>query len=271
MTRLRFILRLNAASCLAFGAGFALFPTAIGGFLGETSALAVRLVGFGLLGNGAHLLVAAARDIPRRGDVIWFSLGDLLWGLLTAVLLASNLWITTTEGQIAAGVVGLGVSALGLAQLWQIGRAEVGMDASGYWRQIGQSWMAMPLWVKLWLFSLNAVFLAGFAFSSFARVVGIAYVAGGPLLLALVFRQGGLTRATGLGHLIAWLPLLAWLSMWLWRREGSLTEIIYCAILLGALVICLGFDLYDLRRWAKGDRAIFGLNDLILAPHISRP
>lgn len=258
MARLRFILRINAASCLLFGAAFALFPAVFAGWLGETPALALRLVGVGLLGNGVHLVLAAARPVLRRGEVYWFSLGDLIWGVVTALLLAGNLWITSAGGQLAAGLVAMGVSALGLAQLWEIGRAEAGLAPAAYWRQMGQSWMAMPVWVKVWLFGLNAVFLAAFALDPFARVVGIAYIASGPLLLALVFRQGGLSRATGLGHLIAWLPLMAWLTLWLWRADGALAETAFAAVLSGSLMICLGFDLYDLRRWANGDRAIFG-------------
>lgn len=258
MTRLRFILRLNAASCVCFGVFFVLFPADIGAFLGDAPALVLRLIGVGLLANGVHLLLAAARRVPRRNEVLWFSAGDLLWGLLTALLLASNLWITTPSGHSAAAVVALGVSAVGLAQLWQIGRAEAGMGAGAYWRQMGQSWLAMPLWVKLWLFFLNGVFLAGFAFDPFVRVVGIAYIASGPALLALVFRQGGLTRATGLGHLVVWLPLFVWLSVWLLQTGGSSAETLYAAVLWGSLVVCLGFDLYDLRRWAKGERSVLG-------------
>ena len=258
MTRLRFILRLNAATCFVFGAWFSLFPAEVSSFLGDMPSLAMRLIGVGLLGNGTHLLVAAARHIPRQTEVLWFSAGDLLWGALTALLLASNLWITTPAGHSAAAVVALGVSALGLAQLWQIGQAEAGLDAGAYWRQMGQAWLAMPLWVKLWLFFLNGVFLAGFAFDPFARIVGIAYIASGPALLALVFRQGGLTRATGVGHLIVWLPLFVWLSGWLLQIGGSSAEFMFASVLWGSLAVCLGFDLYDLRRWAKGERSILG-------------
>lgn len=258
MTRLRFVLRINASSCLVFGAIFVLFPAAVGGFLGNTPSLILRLVGAGLLANGAHLFLAAARPVLRRREVSWFSLGDLSWGILTALLLAGNLWITSAGGQLAAGLVAMGVSALGLAQLWEIGRVEAGLEPAAYWRQMGQSWMAMPVWVKVWLFALNAVFLAALAFGPFARVVGIAYVASGPLLLAMVFRQGGLTRATGLGHLIAWLPLMAWLTFWLWQANGALAEIAFGTVLYCSLIVCLGFDLYDLRRWVNGNRAIFG-------------
>lgn len=258
MARLRFILRLNAASCLFFGAWFVMFPAEIGIFLGDMPSLAVRLIGVGLFGNGAHLVVAAARHILRRNEVLWFSAGDLLWGVLTALLLTSNLWITTPAGYSAAAVVAMAVSALGLVQLWQIGQANAGLDARAYCRQMGQSWLAMPRWVKLWLFFLNGVFLAGFAFDPFVRIVGIAYIASGPALLALVFRQGGLTRATGLGHLVAWMPLFVWLSDWLLQTGGSIAEILYAAVLWGSLVVCLAFDLYDLLRWAKGERSILG-------------
>jgi hypothetical protein len=154
--------------------------------------------------------------------------------------------------------VALGVSALGLTQLWVLGRNRSGLKAGPYWRALALSWMSLPGSVKLWLFFLNAVFLTALFFEAHSKVVVLAYVATGPLLLASIFLQGGLTRATGLGHLIAWLPLCVWLVEILADGAVSGPEFAYLGVLLGATVICLAFDIYDLRRRLGGERAVLG-------------
>ncbi|NJK42632.1 MAG: hypothetical protein HC937_02830 [Aquincola sp.] len=53
--------------------------------------------------------------------------------------------------------------------------------------------MALPKWVKLWLFALNGVFLAAPLFLETAdwRIVFIAYVATGRCCLATQFMMAG--------------------------------------------------------------------------------
>ena len=142
--------------------------------------------------------------------MIWW-LGTL--GTLgTLGLLATNAWIETPSGRAvvwAVAIVGAIVEAivgaivvlmLGLWQLIELGRARTGLTAKAHLARIGRSWMGLPLWVKAWLFGLNAVFLAALAFlpSDFARVVPTGYVASGLLLAAFALVQGGLTRLTRL-------------------------------------------------------------------------
>ncbi|MBL0889045.1 MAG: hypothetical protein IBJ19_00395 [Gemmatimonadaceae bacterium] len=115
--------------------------------------------------------------------------------------------------------------------------------------------MALPTWVKLWLTALNLAFLATLAAPApLARVTVVSYLASGPLLLAFVFQAGGLTRVTGIGHLVAYPPMLYWLAVSrdTWRDSLSITG------LFVVVVICLAFDAYDLVRWLRGDRKVIG-------------
>ena len=111
------LLRLNALSCLGFGAMFLLAPDRVAAFLGAVPPWFLRALGAGLLGNGLHL-VAAARRSPRGWEIRWFSAGDAAWVALTLGILAAGAWITTPAGQAAAAAVAVGVGSLGALQ-WQ--------------------------------------------------------------------------------------------------------------------------------------------------------
>ncbi len=264
MTSLRQMLRLNALSCLIFGALFAILPGTVVAVLGNPPTGLVRAIGIGLLLNGLHLVLAAGRAQLRRGEVMWFSLGDLGWWTGSMALLASGVWVTTGLGIVLTAAVAAGVAGIGLAQLFQLGLTRPGARSGGvavaHWRQIGASWMAMKLWVKIWLFVLNGVFLAAFAVmpSDLFRVTITAYVATGPLLLAFAFHDGGLTRAAGIGHLIPWTPLLIWLLAGLASGAFAGGEAGYAAALALAVAVCLSFDIYDVGRWMRGQRDPLG-------------
>lgn len=111
------LLRLNALSCLVFGAVFLLAPGPVAAFLGAVPPWVLLALGTGLVGNGLHL-VAAARRRPRAWEVRWFSAGDAAWVVLTLAILAAGAWITTPAGQAATAAVAVGVGALGALQ-WQ--------------------------------------------------------------------------------------------------------------------------------------------------------
>ena len=267
MASLRLVLRANALSCLVFGALFSIAPAAVARFLGDAPETAVFVIGILLIGNAAHLFFAAMRPALIRAEVIWFSLGDLLWWSGSLALLATQVWVTSDRGILVTWLVAVAVAGLGLAQLWLLGRATAGLHLKAYWRSIGASWLALPLWVKVWLFWLNGVFLAALFFvpSELSRIVLIAYVAAGPLLLAFAFFEGGLSRLMGLGHLLPWAPMVVWLVMWLWQTGLTSPDAVYGVVLAVTTMICLGFDIYDVRRWLRGDRAILG-SEQILVP-----
>jgi hypothetical protein len=255
---LRNVLRLNGLSCLVFGGLLATLPADVAAFLGQTPELLLRLVGFGLLANGAHLLLVSLRKQPSAAEVMWFSLGDLAWWSASLLLFAAGIWVTSPFGIAALLAVALMVASLGLAQIFLLGMRRKGVSAQEHWRAIGRSWMALPLWVKLWLTVLNVVFLAAFSFmpSDIGRITLAAYFASGPLLFAFAFQQGGLTRHMGAAHLLTFAPLLAWL----WTAHGTLTagELRYAIFLAAALILCLAWDVWDIARWLKGEREVIG-------------
>lgn len=261
MPSLPALLRLNAASCLGFGLVFVAVPEAVAGFLGAAPPGAVLLIGAGLVANGIHLAIAARRPRPSRAEVIWFSAGDMAWWLMSLGLIASGTWVTSPGGIAATAVVAAAVAGLGLGQLWHLGRDATGLGPSAHAARIVASWRGLPGWVKLWLAALNAVFLAAIAFvpSDLARVVLVAYVASGPLLAGFAVLEGGLTRAMGLGHLLPWTPMLVWLLDALGRGLLSPAQAVYALCLATAVIVCLGFDLADLVRWWRGERAPIGI------------
>jgi hypothetical protein len=252
--RLARVLRLNAMSCLGFGVLFAIAPNQVGQWLGTVPAIWLQVIGAGLVLNCIHLLAAAGRRHPLVPEIVWFSAGDLLWWLASVGSVAAGWGITTTRGILATLGVATFVASLGIVQLFKLGKTTSRLSATEHLRRIGRSWLALPTWVKWWLFALNAVFLAAplvWPWNS-AKVVLLAYAASGPLLFAFVVWSGGLTRSMGVGHLLPWTPLLFWLA------SVPLPSAGYAVLLAAMVVICLAFDVYDLVRWWRGDRAILG-------------
>lgn len=258
MTSLAVVLRLNAASCLGFGALFAILPGEVSLVLGAAPPGVVFGLGLVLLANGGHLALASLRSRPIEAEILWFSFGDMAWWIASLALIAAGVWVTTPLGIALALLVGACVAALGCAQLFLLGRKRSGLSASGHWRRIGHSWMSLPGWVKAWLFALNAVFLAAPALMPWdaARVVLIAYVASGPLLLGFAVHAGGLTRSMGIGHIVPWTPLFVWLTMQPDLFGHGLVRSVYTVLLATVIALCLAFDIYDLVRWQRGERAI---------------
>lgn len=256
MSSLRIALLINAASCLAFGLLFVANAPMVANWLGSFPSTFLFWLGILLSLNGVHLIVAAARQTLLPSEIIWFSVGDLLWWLASLGLLATKTWVTHIPALWATFFVALGVAILGVWQLAALSCERRGQTGRQFWRQIGQSWLALPVSVKLWLFFLNAAFLTALAFwpSDLALVSIVAYVATGPVLMAVIVLQGGLTRATGLGHLPPWLPLAAYLAT---QSNLSTPQGFYALSLLSVVSISLVFDLWDLIRFARGERAIF--------------
>lgn len=258
MASLNHILRLNAASCLGFGTVFVVGSGTVSAFLGTIPQQVLIAIGVGLIANGVHLSIASTRAVPRRAEIVWFSLGDLLWWTASLAFVAAGVCFTTLSGVVSILVVAMAVAALGVAQLAILGVSKSGLSTKDHWRRIGRSWLSLPLWVKIWLFAMNAAFLAAPFFLSWAdaHVILIAYAATGPLLLGFAVYEGGLTRLMGVGHLLPWIPLLGWLGYWLTATDHRIEAVAYVAFLTGLIAICLVFDIYDLLRWMRGERRI---------------
>lgn len=119
MITLKNVLKANAASCIIFGLMFLWAPLEIALFLSNDAPapeLVLFLLGAVLVINGLHLLWASVQTSPNKLLVWYFSFGDLLWAIGTIVLLIGGIWITTVFGIIAAIVVGMTVSVLGILQ-----------------------------------------------------------------------------------------------------------------------------------------------------------
>ncbi len=269
MTSLNHIIRMNAASCLGFGALFLFASGPVSAFLGTIPPQVLMAIGIGLVVNGMHLGLTSLRTVPRSAEIIWFSAGDLLWWTSSLALVASGFWITTPSGVVSVLVVAMAVAALGVAQLAMLGLSRSGLSAGDHWQRIGRSWLTLPTWVKIWLLALNAAFLAAPIFLSWAdsRVILIAYAASGPLLLGLALYEGGMTRLMGIGHLMPWIPLLGWTGYWLTATPETGEPLVYMALLVALITICLVFDIYDLVRWARGERRVMIAPAVNEGPH----
>jgi hypothetical protein len=117
---LKFTLIANAASCALFGAVFLFGASSTAAFLGDPPIWLLRVLGAGLLFNAAHLVYAVQQASPARMLVLYFTIGDAVWVLVTAGLIVSGLWITTNAGILAAIAVA----------------AYVGMCEFGQWRAV---------------------------------------------------------------------------------------------------------------------------------------
>lgn len=256
MASLNHILRINAASCIGFGTVFLVGPGTVSAFLGTIPTQVLIAIGAGLVVNGLHLGLASLRAAPCRAEIVWFSLGDLLWWMGSLLLVASADWITTPSGLVSTLFIATAVAALGVTQLAVLGMSRSGLSMRDHWKGIGRSWLSVPTWVKIWLFALNLVFLAAPIFLTWAdaQVILIAYTASGPLLLGFAVYHGGMTRIMGVGHLVPWFPLLGWLGSWLWATGKADDGAAYVVLLSGLITVCLAFDLYDIIRWMRGER-----------------
>lgn len=117
MPPLSILLRVNAASCIAFGVVFTAFPSSTVEFVGSPPIWLVFVVGLGLLFNGSHLIIASTRKEPNLREVYYFSAGDVVWALATLVLTATGNFITTGPGIVVALLVAACVAAIGLMQV----------------------------------------------------------------------------------------------------------------------------------------------------------
>ena len=281
MKTLRNVLRLNAASCLLFGLLLVFWPEPVGAVLGASASGLLRAIGFLLLANAAHLVIGSLRASLHPSEILYFSLGDILWFIGSLALVGANAFVTTGSGQLVVMVVAVGVLAMGIAQIWLLAEAtgsgvpsvrtndssNSGLLPLHHSRlgAIGASWKSMKTWIKVWLFALNGLFLAAIAFlpDPTARLTLACYVASAPLLAALMIWQRGLTRLLGLAHLIPWLPLVAILGARLLIVEAGdgspPTEMrAYFLALLVAVAFCLVLDAFDCWRWFRGERFRMG-------------
>ena len=213
--------------------------------------------------------------------MFYFSFGDIAWFLGSLLLLVTTDFVNNSGGVAFVILVALMVVLIGLSQLWaysefpQLGLPQNSNEERDFLSihltrlsAIGVSWMSIKPWVKWWLFALNGVFFLATFFlpSAVSKMALVSYVATIPLLLAIMIVQRGLTRLLGIAHLLAWSPLVFYLAC---RLSSDILGVqlsfasdrllyAYSYTLLGFVVTCLGFDIYDLVRWVSGERARLG-------------
>jgi hypothetical protein len=117
------VLRMNAASCLIFGALFVIATDSVVRFVGNPPGIVLRIVGFGLLCNALCLLWSATRSAERT-SLLFFAYGDGAWVAATVGLIATGTWITTGPGITASLSVAAFVGFVGLLQ-WRAARRMV--------------------------------------------------------------------------------------------------------------------------------------------------
>ncbi len=116
---------------------------------------------------------------------------------------------------------------------------------------------AQPQWVQVWLNILAGVLILSVPFSFVrleARWILLGFVLGAIGVLGL-YSQAGYSRLLGLGHIVAWTPLLAYLIA---RRKDWRVRTTWAGKWILAAVtvitISLAFDYADLARWLAGER-----------------
>lgn len=119
MNQINIILKLNALSCLLFGALFVFIPETIIAFLADTHFMPkLVLVALGVVLNlwGMLLIWLSNRDPLPNVLLLIVALGDFLWVVATVVLLLMQVWINSSNGIAAAGLVAMLVGWFGLQQ-----------------------------------------------------------------------------------------------------------------------------------------------------------
>ena len=120
MLSLKTILRMNAASCLGFGALFVIFPSAVAAFLSASPAPSWLILGIGamLIMNGAHLIWTSAKALPAKAEILYFSSGDFAWVIGTLALVLNGTWVTSTPGVAVALAIATMVAFFGVSQMF---------------------------------------------------------------------------------------------------------------------------------------------------------
>lgn len=130
-----------------------------------------------------------------------------------------------------------------------------------------RSWLSMKTGVMIWLWYLNLLYWIGFYYLPRPEAMWstIAYLAIGPLIVAFMTRQRGLTRLSGLIHL-PWVPLVTYLGLrlfteWLGPRLSPMDDLgyyLWLQTVFWSTLICVFLDTVDVFRWLRGERYVLG-------------
>jgi hypothetical protein len=119
MIQLKNVLKANAASCLIFGGILASIPESTARFLSEIDTapnLVLQILGVGLIIHGLHLLWASKQQNVKKKLIVYFSISDFIWVLMSLLLVISKIWITSKVGLTVTILVAVMVGYFGLMQ-----------------------------------------------------------------------------------------------------------------------------------------------------------
>jgi len=130
---------------------------------------------------------------------------------------------------------------------------------------IWRSYRSLPLWVQVWVGGiLVPVNAAAFAlvdtpsghWAAWAAVFVVA------TNVPIMWVEQGMSKLMSVPHLVAWVPLQAFLACRLTGTVGAQpvahAEIMLAAALLTVNGISLAFDALDSFKWWRGDRQVPG-------------
>jgi len=125
-------------------------------------------------------------------------------------------------------------------------------------KDIWGSFLAIPLWVQLWmtliLVPINAVALF-FIDQPFGKLIASLAILGMAFNMIPMIAERGFGKAMAIPHVILWIPLLFIVTM----KALPVATGLYWKFLMALLVIdvvSLMFDIPDSIKWLKGDRAV---------------
>ncbi len=117
---------------------------------------------------------------------------------------------------------------------------------------------AGPAWVYYWVMLMGAMFMLSIPFSlknTQARLILLATLIFAPIIMMLLYAKFGYTRILGLGHIIAWIPVLYCLikdrKSW---QVGQTLVGKWLALTVCIMLVSLVFDISDVARYVMGER-----------------
>ena len=128
-------------------------------------------------------------------------------------------------------------------------------------KDLWQSFMRLPLWVRLWvvvfLAPVNAATLA-FLGEPYGLVIALLAYAGMVPNIAIMGIERGVSRLMAVPHLIFWTPMLIVVVIALsGDAVSSPVHYGFLGLLFVVDMVSLAFDARDTRDWWNGKRAIF--------------
>ncbi len=125
---------------------------------------------------------------------------------------------------------------------------------------VWDSFLALPRWVQLWLvLVLVPVNLCSLLLldTPTGKAGALAFAVVALSNLPIMLAERGMSRLMAVPHLVAWIPLLAWLAFRLGAApelQGAERMLAWALLLVNG--VSLVFDAFDSWRWLHGEREV---------------